>query len=260
MANMTLTFYSKELMRETNIQVLLPDMGETWRESPGKKKYPVLYLLHGLGGNETDWIRKTSLERYAADRQVILVMPNGETGFYTDTAYHMNYFTFLTEELPWYLKNWLPISEQRDHTFIAGLSMGGYGALKAALTNPDRYAAAAFFSAALEPEHLEETFPNEEEKPFVRRNIETIFGTLSPLPPAHDLYSLLETDCRGGKKLPFLIHYIGTEDFLYEMNQRFERYAKDLGVPILYEEWSGAHEWQFWDLCIKKTLDLLFPV
>src|SRR5213080_4930690 len=111
---------------------------------------PVLYLLHGLSDDDTIWLRRTSIERYVAPLGLAVVMPQVHRSFYTDQASGGNYWTFLSEELPELVGTLFRVSQRREDTFVAGLSMGGYGAVKWALRQPDRFAAAASLSGGLD--------------------------------------------------------------------------------------------------------------
>lgn len=106
--------------------------------SQKKSSYPVLYLLHGLSDDHTIWHRRTSIERYVSALGLAVVMPNVGKSFYTDMANGGNYFTFITEELPTLVQSYFPVSAKREDNFIAGLSMGGYGAFKVALSCPEK--------------------------------------------------------------------------------------------------------------------------
>src|SRR6476619_7886720 len=126
--------------------VILPQstagqIGMTGSESTGET--PVLYLLHGLSDDDTIWLRRTSIERYVAALGLAVVMPQVHRSFYTDEAYGNRYWTYLSEELPEIVHGFFRLSRRREDTFVAGLSMGGYGALKWALRDPGRFAAAA---------------------------------------------------------------------------------------------------------------------
>ena len=150
---MTCDFFSESLMVGTSITVVLPQETEEQiglidevREGPP----PVLYLLHGLSDDHTAWLRYTSIERYAVARGLAVVMPAAGRSFYADEAHGHRYWTYISEELPRVVGQFFRVSQEPADTFVAGLSMGGYGALKLALTHPDRYAAAACLSGALD--------------------------------------------------------------------------------------------------------------
>lgn len=131
---------SEALRMDTAVTVSLPQKME-------EAERPVLYLLHGLGDDHTAWVRRSNIDRYANREGIAVIMPEVQRGFYTDMVYGPAYFTYITEELPRLCASLFRVTEDPARTYIAGLSMGGYGALKAALRRPERYAAAAAFSA-----------------------------------------------------------------------------------------------------------------
>ena len=140
MAFLQCSFHSDVLGRACSMNVILPQKVTTQigmtSSGGGNRRYPVLYLLHGLSDDHTIWSRRTSIERYAAEYELAVVMPDGERGFYTDMMQGPRYWTMLTEELPAIAASFFPISTRREDTYVAGLSMGGYGALKCALRLP----------------------------------------------------------------------------------------------------------------------------
>src|SRR3712207_5671442 len=111
---------------------------------------PVLYLLHGLSDDDTTWLRRTSVERFVAPLGWAVVMPQVHRSFYSDEQLGGQFWTFVSEELPGLVDRFFRVSTAREDTFVAGLSMGGYGALKLALRQPDRFAVAASLSGALD--------------------------------------------------------------------------------------------------------------
>ena len=145
MALIRCDFFSESLALGTSMTVLLPQGA-----AAGAGKPPVLYLLHGLTDDDTAWTRYTSIERYADAKGLAVVMPQAHRSFYTDEAYGMKFWTFLSEELPAVVQSFFRVSDQRAETFVAGLSMGGYGAMKWALRQPGRFAKAATLSGALD--------------------------------------------------------------------------------------------------------------
>ena len=149
MAFLQANIYSNLLEMEVNVNVILPQ--ETVKKvgtstQAALTDIPVLYLLHGMGGNHSVWARRTSIERYVADLGIAVIMPSTDLAWYTDTQYDMNYWTFISEELPRICHQLFPqLSTKREKTFAAGLSMGGYGALKLGLAKPESFAAVAIF-------------------------------------------------------------------------------------------------------------------
>ena len=129
-----MNFYSNELRKNTQIYVLLPRF-----KGEADAKCKTLWLLHGLSDDHTSWMRNTSIERYAAKHHLAVVMPNVDRSRYTDTAYDANYFSFVAKELPELCRDtFKQMSEKREDNIVAGLSMGGYGSLKVALTCPEQ--------------------------------------------------------------------------------------------------------------------------
>ena len=134
MAVMKIEYYSEVLGMEWGVNVLYPDASRV--TEPNSKDIPVLYLLHGMSGNHNSWLKRTNVERLLRGTNLIVVMPNTSNGWYTDTQYGYNYYTALAEELPKVLKRFFPnMSSKREKTFIAGLSMGGYGSFKVGFVN-----------------------------------------------------------------------------------------------------------------------------
>src|SRR5919199_4817483 len=153
MALLRCDFFSDALSLSTSMTVILPQQTSTQIGlvgAVGDEPPPVLYLLHGLSDDDTIWLRRTSIERYVAPLGLAVVMPQVHRSFYRDEAYGGKYWTFVSEELPELVRRFFRVSQTRDDTFVAGLSMGGYGALKLALRQPERFAAAASLSGALD--------------------------------------------------------------------------------------------------------------
>src|SRR3954447_14294757 len=144
MALLRCDVFSDALSLSTSLTVILPQPTRTqigMTGDAGEDPPPVLYLLHGLSDDDTIWLRRTSIERYVAPLGLAVVMPQVARSFYTDEAHGNRYWTFLSEELPLLARSFFHLSDRREDTFVAGLSMGGYGAAKWALRHPDRFAA-----------------------------------------------------------------------------------------------------------------------
>lgn len=249
MALAHLDFFSESLGLATAMRALLPEPNATAERGP----FPVLYLLHGWSDNETIWCRRTSIERYLAGKNLLVVMPRGDLSYYQNTASGLRYWDFLSEELPQLVRQWFPVSDRRQDTFAAGLSMGGYGAFRLALAHPDRFAGAASLSGALD---VRDSAAN-----IIRRGREArldgIFGEgLRHLDPAADLFTLTETVAKlpGGEQ-PKLYQWCGTEDYLHPMNLRFRDHARKNGLPLTYAEGPGDHQWSHWDREIVPVLE-----
>jgi S-formylglutathione hydrolase FrmB len=180
-------------------------------------------------------------------------MPAVDTSFYTNMARGKRYWTFISEELPSLVCALFPISDARKDTFVAGLSMGGYGAMKLGMTYPDRYAAAASLSGALDISQVVKA-PGREWQNEMRR----IFGDPKKVEGSpNDLFALASSLAASKwKKNPCYI-CCGTDDFLIDANRRFRDHAKALGLSLTYEEEPGVHEWGYWDNKIQRVLEWL---
>lgn len=210
---------------------------------------PVLYLLHGLTEDHTAWTRRSSIERYAEQYDVAVVMPAVHRSFYTDMKTGYPYWQFISEELPALCRDLLPIATERENTFVAGLSMGGYGAFKLALSHPDRFAAAASLSGALDLWRLSD------QKDELLPEWKAVFGSPDEfLGSPNDLMALAARAAQSGQPLPALFQCCGTEDKLYGINQTFRIHCQAIGLPLHYEEETVGHEWAYWDRAIQKVL------
>jgi putative tributyrin esterase len=210
----------------------------------------VLYLLHGLSDDATAWQRYTSIETIANAYGLVVVMPSVGRSFYIDQPNGQRYFSYLTEELPRYLADVFNLSPKREDTLIAGNSMGGYGAFKAAFMYPERFVAAASFSGALSLEVLKV-------QPDDPRNAEFayLFGDLTKLKGGeHDPSVWLQNAARNPSALPRLYIACGRQDDLYPLNRMVYAACQQLEIPVDYHEEDAKHDWPFWDGQIKRFL------
>lgn len=222
--------------------------------SPARTTYPVLYLLHGWSDDDSIWMRRTSIERYVADRGIIVIMPRVELSYYHNMATGMRFWDFIAEELPALCRQWFPISEKREETYAAGLSMGGYGAFRLGLNFPERYAAVASLSGALDIRELMQR----EQPPGRMARQEAIFGPGLKLLNTHpDLFNLCDALASLSTPLPRFYQWCGTEDFLYPGNRKFSRHATQVGLDLTTREGPGDHSWEHWDREIIPVLDWL---
>jgi S-formylglutathione hydrolase FrmB len=246
-------FFSQALGQMTALSALLPEPGPDGGESGEPVRYPTLYLLHGLSDDHTVWLRRTSLERYLEGRRLAVILPAAGRSFYTDALRGQRYGTFISEELPRLARHLFPLSARREENFVAGLSMGGYGAFKLALTHPGRFAAAASLSGALDVARLVS-----EEEAAGGSELQQIFGPSKPLAhSANDLFHLAAQLVRRPGPRPALYQWCGTEDFLHADNVRFRDRAAALGLALTSEEGPGGHDWACWDAQIRRVLDWL---
>lgn len=252
MALIQCQFFSEVLGISTGMTVILPQetkgqIGMQGGAADGK--HPVLYLLHGLSDDHTIWLRRTSIERYVAPLGLAVVMPNVHKSFYTDMVHGDKYWTFLSEELPRIASSFFPLSARREDNFVAGLSMGGYGAMKWALRCPERFAAAASLSGALNlPADMKVNHHD---------TFKQIFGGREIAGTEEDVLWLLEQRAKSDGPKPALYQCCGTDDFLYEGNQDFTRLAEKVGYELtsVYDE--GDHNWEYWDQHIQDVLKWL---
>ncbi len=202
---------------------------------------PVLYLLHGLTDDHTGWSRFTSIERYADDAGLAVVMPSVHHSFYTDEVHGHAYWTYVSEELPGLVRTLLRLSDRPEDTFVAGLSMGGYGAVKLALTHPERYAAAASLSGTLDIRYMAD---REDRAAIWHRAFDGV------IQEPNDLFTLLT----AAPSVPPLYIGCGTSDGLLGANERFIEAATEAGVDVTADLRPGDHEWSLWDAQIADVI------
>ncbi len=256
MAIVNLDLYSYQLAMNTQATVILPERRGVPHADRAGKPYPVLYLLHGHGQDHTSWLRLSRIESYLANTDVIVVMPNTNRGSYVDGVMTHNYGTYLTEELPRALGNWFRISDRREDTFIAGMSMGGYGAFHAALSHPEIYGAAVALSAAIRLDKME-LGPDSAAKGLalppleeVDRNFHCIFGPEEEVENTdYSLKVLAKRLQESGGPKPRLLQLCGDDDPLLAANDDYADFLRR-ECPDLehtYEVRPGMHNFDYWD-------------
>lgn len=248
MAFVDLKLSSEVLKHCTSVHVIVPQARKQ------DEKLKVLWLFHGMYGDHSNWTRFTSIERYVDEKNVCVVMPAVENSFYADMAYGDEYFTYVTKELPEILCPMFNLSSKREDNYVAGLSMGGYGAFKVALNYPDRYGMAASFSGALDLQMIYESDMVGEEK-FEKYGT-MIFGSYESFKGSNcDLRHMAEIRAKEGN-YPELFMCCGKDDFLYQNNLGFLAHLKNIDIPVTYEEEDGyEHSWDYWDLKIQRAIE-----
>lgn len=248
----TVAFESKLVGKTLPYIVVLPvDYDQPHAEA---KRYPVLYLLHGLTGHYDNWTTRTKLVDYAAQYSMIIVTPEGNDGWYTDSATVRNdkYETYFFEEL-------IPDVEYRYRTIrtregrgVAGLSMGGYGAVKFGVKYPSMFALAASMSGAFNAA----SWTDQDFEPgAIRDSIMQTFGPAnSPARVENDVLRLVRTSSNQTTRLPYLYLDCGTEDFLFNDNRGFVRLLSELKIPHEYRQLPGNHNWKYWDTQVQEVL------
>lgn len=245
MAIMTLDFYSRELKMSTLLTLVVPDSIRIGNQPVSQRK--CLTLLHGLSDDATSCLRLSKVELYAMETGVVVVMPSAGRSMYCDGINGQNYFSHIANEIPEYLELVMGLSRKRENNYIAGISMGGMGAARIALTYPERYTAVGLFSGLLDVKMMLPyvTDAEKQEFPFLLAALNDIDTT--PLNPIN----LLDQDKPQGLKI---IVRCGKQDNLYPMSQAFFAKATALGLDAtsLFED--GAHEWRLWDRYIEDFI------
>lgn len=267
MSVLTWTFESRYLVSSHTVTIILPDMPRTERPADffaERKNLKVLWLLHGTFGDHSDWIRRTNIELYAAEKGIAVVMPtalNSNYSNWSNFSLGFDMYSYLTEELMPMVQNWLPVSSAREDNFIAGLSMGGRGAVKFAVNHPQRFAAAAVLSAApmnfdevLTPEYLSDTA-----NPFTARlagMVANAGGIQHFLDSEENVWRTIDQLAPTGK-LPRLLFACGEDDELIAADLAvFRTHAEQIGLDAEFWTQPGfQHEWRFWDLAIQHALE-----
>ncbi len=260
MALVTFNFESQYLNNNHTVSVILPDKPRALTPAQfygSGKKYKVLWLLHGTFGDHSDWVRKSNIELYACEKDLIVVMPSAMNSNYANWEHFsigFNMYDYLTEELMPLIYGWFPASDKREDNFIAGLSMGGRGTCVYAFNHPEKFAAAAVLSATPQQiEGLEERQPSMYARQLAMA--ENRGGMEAFLASYENTWRIAEEKAHTGE-LPRLYFAIGKNDMLYASYQHFKKHAQEIGLDATFEEIDGfKHEWRFWDLAIQKALD-----
>lgn len=249
MALAELNFFSEALGVQTEVYVIIPQKSSSGeigiKTNTQNEKYKCLYLLHGLSDNHTIWLRRTSIERYAQEYGICVVMPFADRSFYTDMKYGGKYYTYIAKELPRIIREFFNVSEKREDNFIAGLSMGGYGALKIGMRECDSFCACAGLSSVADIVGLTDTFKDV----YI-----PIFGEDICIPDAENLFTVAES-CNKNPNKPRIYMGVGTEDFMYRENLKLKEHLEALDFDFTYRESSGTHSWAFWDEYIQYVLE-----
>lgn len=239
MALLDVHFEGAAIGKQSSMLVLIP---------PGKGPFPVLYLLHGLSDDHTTWMRRTSLERYVAGLDLIVVMPDGHRSFFVNDPRPggMAYEDHITRDVVGFCDRVFLTIPKREARAVAGLSMGGYGAVMLALKNPTLFGTAVSHSGALAFSHdSKET--RADFAPLARE-----------LGGRYDCFRLASRLKRAGKgKRPAIRFDCGTDDFLLAHNRRFHAHLDKSGIPHEYQEHPGNHSWAYWDTHIQETLSFV---
>ena len=243
--------FSKTLGMDTGITIVTP------REI--RDEYNTVYLLHGLRGDNRTWLDRSMLSVYAAKGNSIYILPSVQRSFYTNMKYGFDYSTYITEELPEICKSVFNISSKRENTVVMGYSMGGYGALKCALSKPEQYGKCAAFSTGglFLKMYLDEFRTNgvsDDLKDTFGRlddDFKSIFGENYEYRPELDLIELLKKD----SKKPEIQLTCGTEDFFYNDHLSFCTVLDKMNVPYQFESWKAQHDFICFNEALKRAIE-----
>lgn len=242
---------SKQMAREMPYRVIFPTNYNTEKD----KKFSTIYLLHGLTGHYDNWADKTKLTDYAKNYNYIIVMPEGDNGWYSDSAAAPNdkYESYIIQELiPEIDKKYRTISD-RQHRAVAGLSMGGYGSIKFGLKYPEMFSLVGSFSGALGAASF-----SEKNAGGIGKSIDAIFGAAdSEKRQSNDIFKIIrEMPAEKIKNLPFIYLDCGTEDFLIQSNRDFAALLLDKKIPHEFRQLPGVHDWKFWNAEVNEFLEV----
>ena len=250
----TIQLQSKLVNTTLSYNVILPP---DYRTSSATR-YPVLYLLHGFGGHYSDWVTRTNVADYAAQYRLIVVTPEGNNGWYTDSASTATdkYESYLLKELIPDVEKRFRTIESRYGRAIAGLSMGGYGALKFGLKSPGTFAFAGSMSGAVAvPSWTEDDYQNLKS---IRDSAFSAFGPPgSETRKANDIFEITRNLSNARiASLPYLYLDCGTEDILISDNNRLAALLRERKIPHEFRELPGDHSWPYWNQQVQEVLKI----
>jgi len=249
MAYIHIDHVSETVKMNMPLNMIVPD--PVRMEGVPVRERKVLYLLHGLSDDASAWQRYTFIETLANAYGLVVVMPSAGRSFYTDQPNGQGYFLYLMEELPRYLADVFSLTPKREDTMIVGISMGGYGAFKAAFAYPERFSVAASFSGVLSLDILK---MNPEDPRY--EEFTCLFGDLEKLNGSeHDPAVWLQRAAVDPSVLPQLHIVCGRQDDLYLLSQLYAKAGASLGIKIAYHEEDGKHDWFFWNAQIQRFLE-----
>jgi putative tributyrin esterase len=239
MAFATINYHSRSLQKASSFNIVFPD------DPKVPRPWSVFYLLHGLSDDHTIWMRRTSIERYVERLPLVVVMPDGGRGWYTNAVQGLAYEDDLIKDVVGLVDRTFPVKAERAGRAIGGLSMGGYGAVKLGLKYPDMFASVNSHSGAVgaprDPKLIKDLNPE----------FERIFGN-SPRGGFEDPAAIVERIDHG--LIPALRIDCGTDDFLLDENRTFHRLLESMHVPHEYQEFPGGHNWAYWDTHVQEAV------
>ena len=263
MALIRADFYSEYLQRNVVLTAVIPvdKMDGDHRAKKRRGPYRTVYLLHGLFGQDVDWIDKTHVVETAEARDIALIMPSGEDGLYLNKPEINEWHgKFISEELVTVTRQLFPLSTKREDTALAGISIGAYTAVVNGLLRPDRFGSVIALSGAFMRDRVLEAV--ESRSPRKMRYYERYFGDLDTVLGTDKDYVALAERFRGDTETPRPRFYAacGEHDNLCQTNREFVQLFRNCGFDVTYHEPDiGAHEWPFWNAWIDCALDWFNP-
>lgn len=248
MALLTINYKSKTIGMNHQFIAILPEDVSYFNTEIEPKQLKTMLLLHGLSSDETSYMRYTSIERYANDHQIAVIMPNADHSGYSNMEFGHKYFDYVLEVLD-YAHQILPLSQKREDNFIAGHSMGGYGTIKYALTQGHRFAKASPLSSVFNAQ----TFIDIDWNDFSGQAIAGVDKMTQDT--ELDPYYLVDKAIAENKVIPELLIMCGTEDQLYEDNKQFIAYLDAQNVSYQFEDGPGEHDYAYWDKAVKRAIE-----
>ncbi|MCL2763416.1 MAG: alpha/beta hydrolase-fold protein [Treponema sp.] len=248
-------FSSEVLAMSTNVQVFIPERNSA--------PYRIIYLLHGLHGDQGTWLDNTMLPVYAKEYNAVFVMPEASRSFYLNLKYGRKYFDYVSDELPRVCRKIFNISANREDTAVMGCSMGGYGSLFLSLSKPEQFGFCGAISSAClyfkpfldsvraDPIGVTKSHPGGEE---ILVDLLATYGDALGYRPDYDIVELIKK-FPADKPKPVIFSTCGTEDGLRKENQAFRDEMKITDFNFAYEEWAGDHDWHFFNEALQKTLE-----
>lgn len=254
MAHLSINFKSEALHMPVMVDVIMPQ---------GHGGYKTLYLLHGAGGDHTTWCSRSRVEDYADNRNIAVIMPSGNNKFYVNNEHGKDYFTFITDELPNVCERWFDLSRAAQDRYIAGVSMGGYGALYGAMKKPGFYASAFGMSPYLSAGEALKDYENGKCK-GIGEDLYSVFGNSTSY--AQKFYDLCDLVHNLGENsgncvdnsTKFIIS-CGLQDNIVspQICGKLADCMKNYGYNAEFISEAGSHDWDYWDTCIQRAVDII---
>ncbi len=245
MAWLTIEFQSETLHMPVMLDVLIPQ---------GRGGYRTLYLLHGAGGDHASWLLKTQLADFVEGKNLAVVMPSGDNRCYVDNIHGKDYFQYVAHELIEQCETWFPLSKDKQDRFIAGMSMGGYGAFYAAFQEYNQYAKVFSYSGLLDILQRYDHPQGLDLFPVFGSRQQLLDGNFDLFHQATDNQEYFQKSQEGVTR--FYI-FCGLQDVRIDMSSQMYAHLQTLGYDVSYETAEGGHKWDYWNQCIARTIAII---